>query len=161
MFILFPLLFVLIWLVVVFGGLGVWIWGLIDSLSVPSDAFYRTGTKLMWGLLIGLMGPLAAIVYFAVGRPDPATRSWIAGQKRAGVDLRFYGQPAPYVPPYGPGPAPYPHAQNTPGLPAASGAWTPEEQWHDDRAWLVEQEGSDPSFGQQETGPGEQTSPWQ
>ncbi|MGI9018416.1 MAG: hypothetical protein ACR2HR_15150 [Euzebya sp.] len=104
-------LFFLIPFVLVFASLGVWIWGLIDALLVPADVFYRTGSKVLWGVLIGVVGPLAAIVYFIVGRPDKPTRDWLKAQRLAGVDLRayqYYNQPitgpgGPFQP-HGPGP---------------------------------------------------------
>ncbi|WP_370328217.1 hypothetical protein [Euzebya sp.] len=110
--------------------LGVWIWALVDALQVPADIFYRSGAKVIWAVLIGVMGPIAAVVYLAVGRPDRATREWIAAQQAAGVDLRVYrvydqgvarpqppwpSQPTPPSPPPGWGPAPPPWPPGDPG----------------------------------------------
>lgn len=123
---------------------GVWIWALVDALQVPADVFYRSGSKILWGILIGVMGPIAAIVYFAAGRPDAATRQWLAQQREAGVDLRVYrvyDQPAmggwgprrpygaPPAPPYGPAvndpTSGYGHVAPSPGPPPAPGAPPP------------------------------------
>ena len=45
------------------------IWALIDALRVPSDGDYRTGTKLVWVLVILLGGIVGALIYFAIGKP--------------------------------------------------------------------------------------------
>ncbi|MEE8601008.1 hypothetical protein [Euzebya tangerina] len=166
MLFLLPLLFALIWFVLVFGSLTVWIWALVDALTVPADVFYRSGSKLMWGLLIGLLGPIAGLVYFGAGRPHPQTRQWIRQQKQAGVDLRFYGQPPPpgfpgtYGHPgsYGhPAAPPHPGAPPAPQLPASGYATTPHpqtphEQWVDDREWLTQHEQPLPGDPQAEGG---------
>jgi hypothetical protein len=50
-------------------ALALWVYALVDAISVPDDSMYRTGTKLIWVLVI-LLAPLAgAIIYLAVGRP--------------------------------------------------------------------------------------------
>lgn len=46
-----------------------WIWAFVNVLNVPHDSFYRTGTKLIWSIVVGLGGPMGAIVYLAVGEP--------------------------------------------------------------------------------------------
>jgi hypothetical protein len=58
----FILLFPLVFLVV-------WIWALVDAIQVPNDSMYRSGTKLLWVLLIVFTGIIGAVIYFAVGRP--------------------------------------------------------------------------------------------
>jgi hypothetical protein len=51
----------------------VWIWALVDALRVPDDSMYRTGTKLVWVLVIVLTGAIGALIYLAIGRPaNPA-----------------------------------------------------------------------------------------
>jgi hypothetical protein len=63
--------------VMVFGiiGLAVWIWALVECLQVPDDSMYKTGTKLIWVLVIVLAQFVGAIVYFAVGRPSRDARA--------------------------------------------------------------------------------------
>jgi hypothetical protein len=71
------------WMPPVFGafmliglvGLVVWIWALVDCLQVPDDSMYRTGTKLIWVLVIVLAQVIGAIVYLAIGRPGPGART--------------------------------------------------------------------------------------
>ena len=60
-------------LLMVAGGLIVWVWALIDAIRVKDDDTYRTGTKLMWVLLIALTHALGAVIYLLVGRPRPTT----------------------------------------------------------------------------------------
>ena len=51
------------------GAFVVWIWALVDAIQVPDDSMYRSGTKLLWVLVIVLTGIIEAIIYFVVGRP--------------------------------------------------------------------------------------------
>jgi Phospholipase_D-nuclease N-terminal len=60
-FIPFGLLFV--------GSFVVWIWALVDAIQVPDDSMYRSGTKLVWVLVVVLTQVVGAIIYFAIGRP--------------------------------------------------------------------------------------------
>jgi hypothetical protein len=87
------LVIVLFWVTTV----ALWVWALVDAIQVPDDRFYRAGTKLVWVLVIVLTGALGAIVYFAAGRPDPATRA----------TMRSSGPPGA-VPPQPPGMLPPP-----------------------------------------------------
>ena len=56
-------------LLVVLALVALWIWALVDAIRVPDDAHYRAGTKLIWVLVIALIGFVGAAVYLAVGRP--------------------------------------------------------------------------------------------
>lgn len=132
------LLFLLIPLFIfalVIGGLGVWVWALVDCLQVPADAFFRTGSKVLWAVLIGVLGLPAAVIYFLIGRPDSATKDWIKAQKRAGVNLSYY--PAQVQPFHG---QPFP-GQAFPGQQApydpASGFGQPQsgQQWQSGEEW--------------------------
>jgi hypothetical protein len=91
------LLVVLLWA----SFLAFWIWALVDAIQVPEDRFYQAGTKVVWVIVIVLTGAIGAIIYLAVGRPDPATR---ASMKRQG------SSPAPQapIPPRPPGSLPSP-----------------------------------------------------
>jgi hypothetical protein len=51
------------------------IWALVDAVRVPDDSMYRTGTKLIWVLVILLGNLVGSIVYFAVGRPEPGAQT--------------------------------------------------------------------------------------
>lgn len=56
-------------LLAVLALVAVWVWALVDAIGVPDDAHYRTGTKLLWVLVIAITGLLGAAIYLAVGRP--------------------------------------------------------------------------------------------
>jgi Phospholipase_D-nuclease N-terminal len=47
----------------------VWIWALVDCIQVPDDSMYRSGTKLIWVLVIVFATVIGSIVYLAIGRP--------------------------------------------------------------------------------------------
>ena len=64
-----PEAFVLFFLVFVVGGLAVMIWALVDVVRMPNDASFKTGTQLVWVLVILLAQGIGAIVYLLVGRP--------------------------------------------------------------------------------------------
>lgn len=64
-----PGVFVLFFLVFVVGGLAVMIYALVDAIRMPSDADFRSGTQLIWILVILLAQAIGAIIYLAVGRP--------------------------------------------------------------------------------------------
>jgi len=45
------------------------IWSLVDVVRMPDDASFKTGTQIVWVIVILLGGLIGAIVYLAVGRP--------------------------------------------------------------------------------------------
>ena len=51
------------------AALGFVILALVDALKVPEDSMYRSGSKLVWVLVILLGGFIGAIIYAVVGRP--------------------------------------------------------------------------------------------
>jgi hypothetical protein len=57
------------------AALGVWIWALVDAIQVPDDSMYRSGTKLVWVLVIVFLQLIGAVIYFAIGRPAKGTAS--------------------------------------------------------------------------------------
>lgn len=61
--------FFLFFLVFVVGGLAVTIWALVDAVRMPNDAAFKTGTQIVWVLVILLAQGVGAIVYLLVGRP--------------------------------------------------------------------------------------------
>ena len=72
-------------MVVGVGGLILWIWALVDCIRVPDDSYYRSGTKLVWVLVIALLQVIGAVVYLAAGRPDKAARAgWTGGDPPRG-----------------------------------------------------------------------------
>lgn len=57
--------------------LALWIWALVSAVSVEDDSMYQTGNKLIWVLVILLAGPIGALIYWAIGKPEqrrPRTR---------------------------------------------------------------------------------------
>lgn len=60
------------------AGLIFWVWALVDAIGVSDESLYRTGSKLLWVLVIVLTGAIGAIIYLAIGRPERA-----AAQPRA------------------------------------------------------------------------------
>lgn len=80
---------ILIWAVLV----GVWIWALVDCIRVPDDRSYRSGTKVVWVVVIVLLGFIGAIVYLLAGRPDASTRATLPGG--GGRDDPPFPPPAP------------------------------------------------------------------
>jgi hypothetical protein len=62
--------FGLLWI----GGIALWIFALVDCIRVPDDSMYRSGTKLIWVLVIVLTQVIGAIIYLVVGPPEPGTR---------------------------------------------------------------------------------------
>lgn len=51
------------------AAFAVWIYALIDCLKVQDDSQYKTGSKVVWILVIVLGGCLGALIYLFVGRP--------------------------------------------------------------------------------------------
>ncbi len=59
-------------------NIGVVIWALVDAVRVENDSMYQSGNKLVWVLVIVLLGFVGAIVYFVIGKPKP-----VAGPSRS------------------------------------------------------------------------------
>ena len=59
-------LIVLVLIALVMWG---WVAALVSAIRVPNDADYRSGTKLIWVLVIVFTHWIGALVYWAVGRP--------------------------------------------------------------------------------------------
>ena len=45
------------------------IWTLVDVARMPGDASFKSGTQIVWVIVILLAGLIGAIIYLAVGRP--------------------------------------------------------------------------------------------
>jgi hypothetical protein len=61
------------------GGIALWIFALIDCIRVQDDSMYRSGTKLIWIIVIVLTQVIGAIIYLVIGRPELGTRPPAAG----------------------------------------------------------------------------------
>jgi phospholipase D-like protein len=64
----FPSAFTL-FLVFALGSLGLVIMTLVDVVRMPNDASFKSGTQIVWVIVILLAGLIGAIIYLAVGRP--------------------------------------------------------------------------------------------
>jgi Phospholipase_D-nuclease N-terminal len=62
-------LFLLFFLVFVIGGIALFIYALVDALRMPNDAAFKTGSQLVWVLVIVLAQGIGAVIYLIVGRP--------------------------------------------------------------------------------------------
>jgi hypothetical protein len=51
------------------GGLALMIYALVDAIRMPNDASFKTGTQLVWILVILLAQGIGAVIYLIVGRP--------------------------------------------------------------------------------------------
>ncbi len=47
-----------------------WVWALVNAISVEDDSMYQTGNKLIWVLVILFAGPIGALLYWAMGKPE-------------------------------------------------------------------------------------------
>jgi hypothetical protein len=61
--------FFLFFLVLGIGGLALMIYALVDVLRMPDDSSFKTGTQIVWVLVVVLAQGIGAIIYLAVGRP--------------------------------------------------------------------------------------------
>jgi hypothetical protein len=59
----------LVFLVIFVAAVAFWIWALVDAVRVPDDSLYRAGNKVVWVIVIVLLGALGGIIYVLVGRP--------------------------------------------------------------------------------------------
>ncbi len=73
-----PELLILAFFALWLGGLAFWIWTLVDAIRVPDDSQYKSGTKLVWVLVIVLASLIGSIIYVAVGRPEGGAPGAIA-----------------------------------------------------------------------------------
>lgn len=69
----FFLLFFLAMMGVTLGGIVFWVWAFIDVVQ-REDWMFRSGDRMIWALVVGLGGPIGAVIYFVVGRPKVARR---------------------------------------------------------------------------------------
>jgi hypothetical protein len=64
-----PGLFGLLMVTFLVCTLALVIWSLVDVVRMPNDASFKTGTQIVWVIVILFAGLIGAIVYLAVGRP--------------------------------------------------------------------------------------------
>ncbi len=58
----------IIYIVVFLALTAFWIWMLVDAVRTPNSEF-RSGTTIVWVLVIVLLGWIGALIYLLVGRP--------------------------------------------------------------------------------------------
>ncbi len=59
----------LLFIGVFLAALAFWIWALVDAVRVPDDSHYRAGNKVVWVIVIAVLGAIGGIIYVLVGRP--------------------------------------------------------------------------------------------
>jgi hypothetical protein len=69
-------------MVVAIASLVLWVWALVDAIQVPNDSMYRSGTKLVWVLVIVFLQVIGAVIYLVVGRPTKGPSSLPSSQAR-------------------------------------------------------------------------------
>ena len=57
----------ILFLAILLAAVAFWIWALVDAVRAPEDS-YRTGTKVIWVLVIALTQFVGAVIYYVVGR---------------------------------------------------------------------------------------------
>ena len=57
----------MLFLSILLAAVAFWIWALVDAVRAPEDS-YRTGTKLVWVLVIAITQFVGAVIYYLVGR---------------------------------------------------------------------------------------------
>ena len=62
------MLFMLVMVGLMIAGFGLWIWAFVDVVKKPEWTF-ASNNKTLWAIVVGLGGPIGAVVYMAVGRP--------------------------------------------------------------------------------------------
>jgi hypothetical protein len=56
-----------------------WVWALVDVVRRPGGA-YRSGSQLLWVLVIALTHSIGAVAYVLFGRPRAATPAGTVGR---------------------------------------------------------------------------------
>lgn len=68
---LFTLFVFLTFLGLTVGGFVLWVWAFVDVVK-KDDWMFASGSRMLWAIVVGLGGPLGAVIYMAVGRVRPA-----------------------------------------------------------------------------------------
>ena len=62
--------FILIVILIGVGSMALWVWGIIDAATRPDWVFERArSSKVLWIVLIAVLGVIAAIIYLLAVRP--------------------------------------------------------------------------------------------
>jgi hypothetical protein len=48
---------------------ALWVYALVDAITVPDESMYRAGNKLIWVIVIVFTFAVGAALYLVVGRP--------------------------------------------------------------------------------------------
>ena len=59
----------ILFLAFIVGATIFWVWALVDVLRRGSSAEYRTGTQLLWAVIIAFSHSIGALAYVVFGRP--------------------------------------------------------------------------------------------
>lgn len=60
---------------VMVAGMVLWVWAFADVVRAPGDFVFKAGSKVLWAIVVGLGGPMGALIYMLVGRAQrPASR---------------------------------------------------------------------------------------
>ncbi|MGH2721251.1 MAG: PLD nuclease N-terminal domain-containing protein [Actinomycetota bacterium] len=66
-----------LWIALALAAVAFWIYALVDVVRTPEDAF-RRGTKVIWVLVVALLEPVGALIYWFAGRPRGGARATAA-----------------------------------------------------------------------------------
>jgi hypothetical protein len=53
------------------AGFALWVWAIVDIVQ-RQEWMFASGNRALWAIVVGLGGPLAAVIYLTVGRPRTA-----------------------------------------------------------------------------------------
>ena len=71
--------FTIVFLLLIAAATALWIWALADVLRRPAGA-YRSGSQVVWALVIALTHSIGAVAYLLFGRPRTTTSAGTAGR---------------------------------------------------------------------------------
>lgn len=104
--------FFVIWFVVLFGGMAVWIWAIVDVARTPDHAYRLTGRdKTTWVLIVALVQVIGGLI-------------WWFGAARKEVKAAAEAHPFPPPQSFGPPAGWYPDPSGVQGL-----VWWDGRQW--------------------------------
>jgi hypothetical protein len=67
----------MLWIALGLAAMAFWIYALVDVVRTPEGAF-RRGTKVIWVLVVALLEPVGALIYWFAGRPPGGARAPVA-----------------------------------------------------------------------------------
>src|SRR5690348_15953461 len=94
--------FILIIIVIGVVSTALWVWGIIDAATRPDWVFERArSSKVMWIVLIAVLGVIAAVIYLLAVRPrlvsvqeSGQVFGWAQGGAYRGTPAGWYGDPS-------------------------------------------------------------------